>query len=693
MTFKIGVDVGGTFTDFLLMDESGNSAIFKILSTPEDPSVAVMKGFSDMAAAAGLDLGAFLEKVEIIVHGTTVTTNAVLTGSVAKTGLLTTKGFRDALQMRRGIREELYNNRYLPPPPVVPRYLRIPVEERVDFAGNMVQEIQLADVDEGIRKFKENGIEAVAVCFMHAYANDENEVKAAARIQEQLPDAYLSVSSRILPQVRFYDRVSTTVLNSAVGPILEEYLSNLTDRLMKERFRGILLIMQSNGGVTSPETVTELAASTLLSGPAAAPIAGIAYTALHGYDSFITIDMGGTSFDAALIKDSTPLVTTDGKVSRYALALPMMEINTIGAGGGSIAWIDEGGLLRMGPKSAGARPGPICYGLGGEEPTCSDANLLLGYLNAAYFAGGKMPLDYAGAEKAVLEKIANPLHMSLVEAAYGMCHIMNVNMASAIREISVQRGYDPREFLLVCAGGAGPIHAAMIAHELEIPRILIPKESSIFCAAGMLLSDLKHDFVRTYHSLFSKETLDLSKFFSLVEELEQEGDSVLSAENISPERRTVHFSLDLRYLGQYHEVNVPVAAEDIQAFNEQAMKEAFHNHHDRLYGYALKEEGREVELVNLRMTAVGMTEKPTFRKDTFRGADPSDCLKGRRPVFVPSEGEYVPVGVYDGDNMGYGNTVKGPAIIEQVNTTLFVPAGWEVVCDPYGSYLLTLVGA
>jgi N-methylhydantoinase A len=690
MKFKIGVDVGGTFTDFLLMDESGNSEIFKILSTPEDPSKAVMKGFSDMAGSKGLDLGPFLEEVEIIVHGTTVTTNAVLTGNVAKTGLLTTKGFRDALQMRRGIREELYNNKYLPPPPIVPRHLRVPVEERIDFAGNVVKEINVADVDQGIRKFEQNGIEAVAVCFMHAYANDQNEEKAAARVQERLPGAYLSVSSKILPQVRFYDRVSTTVLNSAVGPILKEYLSKLTDRLLKEGFQGILLIMQSNGGVTSPETVTELAASTLLSGPAAAPIAGIAYTALHGYDSFITIDMGGTSFDAALIKDSTPIVTTDGKVSRYALALPMMEINTVGAGGGSIAWIDEGGLLRMGPKSAGARPGPICYGLGGEEPTCSDANLILGYLNAEYFAGGKMQLDYGGAEKAIREKIAQPLNMSLVEAAYGMCHIMNVNMASAIREISVQRGYDPREFLLVCAGGAGPIHAAMIAHELEIPRILIPKESSIFCAAGMLLSDLKHDFVRTYHSLFSKDTMDLPKFFSLVKELEQEGDLVLSAENIPPERRSVDFSIDLRYLGQYHEVNVPVAAEDMKAFNEHAMKEAFHTHHDRLYGYSLKEEGREVELVNLRMTAVGVTEKPAFKKDAFRGADPSVSLKGKRGVFIPSVREHMPVEVYDGDTMGYGNAVKGPAVIEQVNTTIFVPPGCEVECDEYGSYLLTL---
>lgn len=691
MSFKIGVDVGGTFTDFLLMDEEGNPEVFKVLSTPEDPSLALVDGFGQMARTLGMDLSSFLEKVEIIVHGTTVTTNAVLTGNIAKTGLLTTKGFRDALQMRRGIREELYNNRYLPPPPLVPRYLRIPVAERVDFYGKIVQEIHSSDVESAVAQFKDQGVEAVAICFMHSYANSTNELIAEKKVKECLPEAYLSVSSKILPQVRFYDRVSTTVLNSAVGPILRKYLLKLTDRLRKESFKGILLIMQSNGGVTSPEAVTELAASTLLSGPASAPIAGMAYTSLHGHQDFITIDMGGTSFDTALIKDSNPTVTTEGKVSRYALALPMMEINTIGAGGGSIAWIDEGGLLRMGPKSAGARPGPVCYGLGGCEPTCSDANLILGYLNADYFAGGKMKLDYEGAERAIQKKIAEPLNMELVEGAYGMCHIMNVNMASAIREISVLKGYDPREFLLVCAGGAGPIHAAMIANELEIPKILIPKESSIFCAAGMLLSDLKHDFVRTYHTAFSKEKIDLSYFLSLVEELEREGDGLLSSEKIPPEKRIFQYTLDLRYVGQYHEVNVPVTSEDIRSFNVEEMLEAFHSQHDRLYGYSLRQEGTKVELVNLRMTAIGLTEKPAFRKESFKGKDVREFLKGKRDVFIPTEMDYLQVEVYDGERMGSGNMVKGPAIIEKINTTIFVPPEYEVECDQYGSYLLTLI--
>ncbi len=691
MKLKIGVDVGGTFTDFIVMDESGESEIFKVLSSPDDPSIAVFQGFSDMAEARGLGLSDFLEHVEIIVHGTTVTTNAVLTGNVAQTGLLTTQGFRDALQMRRGIREVLYDNTYLPPHPIVPRFLRIPVEERVDYAGTIVKALNLPNVDEGVRRFQENGIEAVAICFLHAYANNRNEFLAAERVRELLPQAYLSVSSEILPQVRFYDRVSTTVLNSAVGPILKKYLLRLTTRLNEIRFQGILLIMQSNGGVTSPETVAELGASTLLSGPAAAPVAGIAYTALHGQKSFITIDMGGTSFDAALVKDSSPIVSTSGRVGRYALALPMMEINTIGAGGGSIAWLDEGGLLKMGPKSAGARPGPVCYGLGGSEPTCSDANLILGYLNAEYFAGGKMKLDYAGAEKAIEEKIARPLNMSLVDAAYGMFHIMNINMASAIREISVQKGYDPREFLLVCAGGAGPIHAAMIARELEIRGILIPKESSIFCAAGMLLSDLKHDFVRTYHCIFSERAINTAHFRSLIDAMEEEGASLLAAEGIPPARRIFQYSLDLRYLGQYHEVNVPVTVEAVREFLGEEMKEAFHTRHDRLYGYSLKEEKTAVELVNVRMTAVGVTEKPSLKQETRRTKDASGCFKGKRPVFIPSEGDFVSVGVYDGDSMGYGNTLKGPVILEQVNTTIFVPPEYQVACDPYGSYLLTML--
>ncbi len=691
MIFKIGIDVGGTFTDFLLMDNEGNSNIFKVLSSPEDPSIAVMTGLNQMADKIGISLASFFDKIEIIVHGTTVTTNAVLTGNVAKTGLFTTKGFRDALQMRRGIREELYNNKYLPPEPIVPRHLRLPVIERVDYAGNIVTEINENDIINGIQLFMDQDIEAVAVCFMHSYANDSHERKAKEIIRKYMPRAYLSVSSSVLPQIRFYDRVSTTVLNAAVGPILKKYLSKLTTRLSENGFSGIFLIMQSNGGVTTPDIVTGLAASTLLSGPAAAPMAGMAYAGLHGQKSFITVDMGGTSFDAALIKDAKPIVTMDGKVDRMALALPMMDIKTIGAGGGSIAWIDEGGLLRMGPKSSGARPGPVCYGLGGKEPCCSDADLILGYLDPDFFAAGKIKLNKAVAEKAIQNLVAEPLNMSLIEAAYGMYHIMNVNMASAIREISVQRGFDPRDFLLVCGGGAGPIHAAMISLELDISKILIPKESSILCAAGMLLSDLKHDFVRSFHTQFPLNDNKKQYFSSLITDLKSAGDTILSNEHISEEKRKFQFSLDLRYVGQYHEVCVPVEIDDIMAMKFEKMAKGFHAEHNRLYGYDLKDEKTIMELVNIRITALGITDKPGFRKEIFAGADVSQALKGQRPVFIPSKMAFAPINIYDGDKMNHGNHVMGPAIIEQKNTTIFVPSMFEIECDQYGSFMMTKI--
>ncbi|WP_457551092.1 hydantoinase/oxoprolinase family protein [Desulfobacula sp.] len=689
MIFKIGIDVGGTFTDFLLLDNEGNSEIFKVLSSPEDPSIAVMSGLNQMAEKVGISLSSFFDKIEIIVHGTTVTTNAVLTGNVARTGLFTTKGFRDALQMRRGIREELYNNKYLQPDPIVPRHLRLPVRERVDYAGNIVTEIDENDVIEGTKYFISNDIEAVAVCFMHSYTNNSHERKAEEIIRKYMPDAYLSVSSSVLPQIRFYDRVSTTVLNASVGPILKNYLSRLTKRLLEKGFSGIFLIMQSNGGVTTPEIVTELAATTLLSGPAAAPMAGMAYAELHGQKSFLTVDMGGTSFDAALIKDAKPIVTMDGKVDRMALALPMMDIKTIGAGGGSIAWIDEGGLLRMGPKSSGARPGPVCYDLGGKEPCCSDANLILGYLDPDFFAGGKIKLNKAAAEEAIKRTVADPLKMDLIEAAYGMYHIMNVNMASAIREISVQRGFDPRDFLLICGGGAGPMHAAMISVELDISKILIPKESSILCAAGMLLSDLKHDFVRSFHTLFPLEQDKQQQFSSLITDLKSSGETILSNELISEEKCKFQFSLDLRYIGQYHEVCVPVEFDDIMSMKFEKMANSFHAEHNRLYGYDLKDEETGMELVNIRMTALGITDKPAFQKEVFAGKEAFEALKGQRPVFIPSKMDFASVNIYDGDKMSYGNTVKGPAIIEQKNTTIFVPSMFEIECDQYGSFMMT----
>jgi N-methylhydantoinase A len=689
--YKIGIDVGGTFTDFLLMEAGGATGIYKVLSTPDDPSRAVVEGLERMAASHDTALRAFLDDVEIIVHGTTVTTNAVLTGRIAKTGLITTKGFRDALQMRRGIREETYDNKAKPPAPLVPRWLRRPVGERVLADGTVRAPLDEDDVDDAAARFRDAGVEAVAICFMHAYANPVHEAAVAERLKAALPGVYCSASSAVLPQVRFYDRVSTTVLNAAVGPILDRYLTNLTGRLDEAGFGGILLIMQSNGGVTTPGVAAKLAASTLLSGPAAAPVAGLAYSEPHHTRSFITVDMGGTSFDAALVRDGAPELTTDARIAKHALALPSLEINTIGAGGGSIGWIDEGGLLRMGPASAGADPGPACYGRGGTLPTCSDANLVLGYLSAEYFAGGGMALDRDAATAAIERKIADPLGLSLAVAAYGMFRVMNVNMASGIREITVQKGFDPRDFPLICAGGAGPIHAAMIAEELEIGRILVPRESSIFCAAGMLRSDLKHDYVRSYHTPFSAEGLDADRFQAALRSMADEANATLDGEGIAPEARRFDYSLDLRYLGQYHEVRVDVPASELDGPDIDAIAGRLHRAHNRLYGYDLESDGTAIELVNLRLSATGITEKPPIARES-RVEAAADCArKGARPVFLPHENEFGEVPVYDGDKLRHGHRIEGPAIVEQVNTTVLLPGGYGLGCDELGSFVMEKV--
>lgn len=685
--YKIGIDVGGTFTDFLLAQEDGTSQIYKVLSTPDDPSIATMQGVAEMARDRKVSTKDFLKDVTVIVHGTTVTTNAVLTYTGAKTGLLTTKGVRDALEMRRGIREEQYNNRYRNVEPLVDRYLRFPIEERLDYKGDVITPIKIKDVEAGAQLFLKEDIQAIAICFMNSFANNKHEEIAAKIIRDKLPEAYLTVSSSFLPSIRFYDRISTTVLNSYVGPILKRYLNALLAKLKAEEYQNILLIMQSNGGVISPQIALDNAAVTLLSGPAGGPVAGIVYAGIQQYDDSITMDMGGTSFDTALIKDRTPFVTTVGEINRLRLALPMLNVVTIGAGGGSIGWIDEGGLLRMGPQSAASKPGPVCYDLGGELPTCTDADLVLGYLDKDFFAGGKIKLNLDKAKKAIERHIAKKLKLSLEEAAVGMYNVINTNMASAVREVAVKQGQDPRDFPLVIAGGAGPNHACMIALELEIPVMIVPRESSIFCAAGMLMSDLKHHFVKSYVT----RLLDAApkRFKALFDNMKTEGQSLLKKEGILPDKVEFVYSLDLRYVNQYHEVDVVVTAKEVETANFQSMQSRFHPKHNALYGYSL-EEGTPVELINMRLVCIGQTEKPRFMEQRLGDTDPAQAFKRRRKVFLPREKKYVEVDIFDGFKLRYGNRIAGPAIIEQINTTTFVTPEYNVLVDKYGSYTMYL---
>ena len=688
MKFKIGIDVGGTFTDFLLVLDDGSSKIFKVLSTPQDPSIGTLSGLTEMASNQHLNLEDFLKRVSVIVHGTTVTTNAVLTYTGSKTALLTTRGLRDTLEMRRGIRERQYDNRYPNVEPLVERYLRIPVEERIDYKGEIITRLNRSDVKNAVKFLMQEGVEAIAVCFMNAFANNQNEEEAGEIIRDNIPESYLTISNRLLPSIRFYDRVSTTVLNSYVGPTLRRYLSALILKLQQAKYGGILMIMQSNGGVISPEVAIDRPAVTLLSGPAAGPVAGVEYAAAQGYDDCITVDMGGTSFDASLVKDKAPMVTTGGEINRLKLALPMLNVVTIGAGGGSIGWIDEGGLLKMGPHSAGAKPGPACYNLGGELPTCTDADLVLGYLNKDFFAGGRIPLNLKKSRDAIETHIAGPLRLDLTQAAAGMYSVINVNMAAAVREVSVKQGYDPRDFPLVIAGGAGPNHACMIALELDIPVMIVPRESSIFCAAGMLRSDLKHDFVSTYATELN--AADPATFKGSFGDLKAQGIALLKSERI-PQNRTAHvFSLDLRYVKQYHEVNIEISEEEVNLTDFAKIAARFHKKHHALFGYSLEEEQTAVELINLRVVSIGRTAKPKLQLSEYDGSDPSKAHKNSRRVYLPLQKRFEAVNVFDGAQLRFGNKIVGPAVIEQVNTTTFVAPEFSLLVDKFGSYTMYL---
>jgi N-methylhydantoinase A len=680
MSYRVGVDIGGTFTDMLVTDESGGARLYKSPTTPQDPSIGLVETFERAARDHELGLDDFLSKVEAIVHGTTITTNSVLTGEGARTGFVTTKGFRDVLNMRRGLKARQFE-KYAPAAPLVPRHRIQVVEERVTVDGEVMTPLNEDDVRAAALALKKEGVEAIAVSCLWSFLNPAHEERIGAILQEELPDAYVSLSTEVLPQIRVYERHSTTALNAYVGPVLKRYLVRLQEELADSGFDGTLLIMQSNGGVMSPQLAERFAGNTLLSGPAGGPLAGVFYAATHELKNAITIDMGGTSFDVSLVADGTPTVTTEGEIGGHRIASPVLDIHTVGAGGGSIAWIDSGGLLAVGPKSAGADPGPACYGHGGTQPTVTDADLLLGYLDPEFFHGGELTLDVEAARKAVAG-IADELGLDETDAAAGIYRVVNANMAAALSVVSVQRGHDPREFVLVVAGGAGPIHAAEIAKELEIPLILVPRESSVFCAVGMLITDLKHDYVRTYARDLDK--VDLDEVSGLYRDMAADARRTLGDEGVSDDRIEIDFAADLRYVGQFNEVEVPSTGGEVAPEVLDAMVAAFHKRHDTLYGYSMP--GAPIELINLRVSARGVTDKPQFSTVEAGGEDPSAAKRGERSAYF--EGEFVEVPVFDALRLVNGNVVTGPAIVDQPTTTIVVPPGFQLVCDHYNNFLM-----
>lgn len=688
MKYVVGVDTGGTFTDLISLDQNGDPTVVKTPSTPEDPSLAVIEGLRKAGEACGLDLASYLKNVIRICHGTTVSTNTVLTWTGAKVGLITTKGFRDTLGIRFGIRENPYDYTIAAPKALAPRYLRLPVTERVKWNGEEVTPLAEDEVRAACAKFREEGVEAVVVGFVWSFKNPAHEVRAVEICKEELPGVYVVGSCEIQPEIREYWRISTAVISAYVGPRLKKYLTHMVQTLNDFGFKGELLITQSNAGVMSPEVAIGQAVRTVLSGPASAPAAAAYVGTPLGVRDLITVDMGGTSFDVCLIKNGKPTTTLEEAVGGvYHMRLPMVDVHTIGAGGGSLAWVDKMNMLHVGPASAGADPGPACYGRGGANPTATDADLLLGYLSEEYFLGGTMKVEKALAAKAMKEKVADPLGISVLEAAQSVRKIVDHSMSDAISVVSVQRGEDPRRYTLVAAGGAGPVHVADLARSLNIQKVLIPRSSSIFCAIGSIISDLRHDFVRSVVTKTGEADLDsLNATFA---EMKAVGDGYLEREGVSAQDRYYLKSIDMRYKGQFHEVEVPISVDQISADEVSKIIDDFHDRHEELYAFR---DVLDTEMINLRMACFGRVVAPARKALGASGSTGTrQVIKGQRDAYFKEESRFVPTPIYNGELLQAGSTVQGPAIIEQKTTTVVVPPRAHIEVTRFGDYMMTLV--
>lgn len=685
MRFRAGVDTGGTFTDCVVIDDNGVIHTFKELSTPKDPSIGLYNVIKKAASHFKQDLGEFLGNLDFFAHGTTVATNTLLTGTGAVTGLILTKGFRDTIEMRRAHKNNIWDL-YLPvPTPLVPRYLRLGVDERVDSNGDILRPLIEDEVRAACAKFKKYDVSAVAVNLLFSFLNDKHEKRIREIVSEELPEVFISISSEVLPQIREYERSSTTVANAYVGPKLTVYLETLEEKLKRDGLSRAFYVTASNGGVMTADTAIRHASATLLSGPAAGAVGTIYFSKLLGRENLILMDMGGTSFDVTLIHDGGVTLSTEGEIAGYRVAKPMIDIHTVGAGGGSIAWIDSGGMLKVGPASAGSDPGPVCYMLGGEEPAVTDANLLLGYLNKEYFLGGEMKVDADRAAAAVEKKIAGPLGFTVDEAAYGIFSIINQNMADAAKVVSVQKGHDPREFTLISAGGACSIHACKIAEELGSNTVIVPKAASVFCALGMLESDIKLDNVKTYNALIPG--IDLDDFNKTIKEVEQKALKELLQEGVEKERATLQRHLDMRYVGQHHEVTVDIPSGcRIEKNHISEIAEAFHRVHEKLYTYSTPEN--PLEIMSLRVTAVGAVDKAVMAETSMFGSDLQSAFKSTRRAYFPEKGGFIEVPVYDRNKLAEGNELEGPAIVEERITTVIVHPGWKLKIDAYGNIVM-----
>jgi N-methylhydantoinase A len=656
---RVAVDVGGTFTDFCIMDtESGSMRIEKVPSSV-DPIDAVLAGVEH----AGVDL----EQVSLFSHGTTVATNALITRKMPRSAMVTSRGFRDIIEIRRGTKEDLWDAYKDVAPPYIRRRDRHEVTERVDYNGNVLTPLDEDDARRVAEIIRHKGVETVAVCFINAHANAANERRMRKILEELVPGIRVTTSSDVLPEIFEHERFSTTVANAVLAPLVTGYVNRLGQRLTSGGYNGDLLILHSGGGVMTPKTVDKLAVRLSASGIAAGAIASKHIARLAGYPNAIGLDMGGTSTDISLVAGGHLRTTKEWFVEYgYPICLPSIEVLTIGAGGGSLAWIDDAGGLRNGPLSAGANPGPAAYGRGGQAPTNTDANVVLGRLGTQLIDGG-MTLDADAAEQALCEHIAEPLGMTVTDAASATIRVANANMADAVRLISIRRGYDPREFVLVVFGGAGPLHGVDLARELSIPTVLVPPNPGITSALGCLLVDIQHDL--SMMLVGRVDTLDPATVQRGFEELETEAFERLKAEGVEPAAMVLRRTIDMRYVGQWRSMSIPVGS-TVEGFDD--IVEQFHADHEREHNF--RRDASPVEVYRLNVTAMGVVSKPELPEHPPASGPMSDPV-GRRMVAFRDGEDPVSTPVYSRDDLRPGDVLDGPVIIEQLDSTTPVPPG------------------
>src|SRR6266850_5934357 len=682
--YRVTVDTGGTFSDFVFFNEdTGEISITKVPSTPKEPFQAVLNGVKEL-----LDKGAAARDISFFCHGTTVGTNTLLEEKGAKTGLLVTQGFRgiyEVMEQTRGYGPATYDLFFEKPRLLAPPYLTEEIPERVDFRGNALKPIDVEASLQAVRNLKKKGVQSVAGCFLFSFMNPDHELKIKEIFAKEFPEASLSLSYEVLPQIREFYRMSTTVINAYIAPVMANYVSRLENRLKEI---GVmtpkLYIMQSNGGVSTFKGSGEKPVATVLSGPAGGVIASMGTCERVGINNIITFDMGGTSCDVALIHQGNPVITTQGKINMRPIALPMLDIHTVSAGGGTIARIDAVGGLQVGPDSAGADPGPVSYDRGGENTTITDANIVTGVLDPDHFLGGRMKLNKPKAQKLLEEKIAKPLKLNLLEAADGVLKIINVKMEEAIKAVSSARGYDIRDFTLVAFGGGGPMHAGRMALDLGIPSVLIPLTPGVHSALGLLMSDVKHDYVRS--KLVGLDELDLNDINELFDQLTEQAKAELRGEGFRDEEIKIEPYMDLRYAGQGYELTVPCPLSPLKKSDLDLMRQRFDTQHEQASGH--KAESEPVELVSLRLISYGLVPQAKLSPAKATGRRVDEAKTGERKVYFGKQHGVLDCQIYARGLLEPGQEISGPAVIEQLDTTTVIHPEQPATVDDYRNLIV-----